>query len=111
MISIKAPNDIVGLHLQKVIREMREFGPPDLQVYDPQDGGPIIALEGSHRLAAAHALDSPVRLIRKDLSDRIAHDFGDLEVPCLVRQVVDYLQKSEDRGHRPIYTLREVSRG
>ncbi len=110
-VSNTVPNNVVGVHLQRVIWQMRDLGLPALQVYDPRDGGPIIALEGSHRLAAAHALDLPVRLIRKDLNDNIAHDFGDLKTPCSVQQVVEYLQQSEDREHRPVYTLREVSHG
>lgn len=90
---------------------MGNLGPPTIQVYDPRDSGPLVALEGSHRLAAAHALDLPVYLVRRQLSDRVAHDFGDLQSPCAAERIVDYLRQSEERERRPVYSLREAARG
>lgn len=90
---------------------MGDLGPPTIQVCDFRDGGPLVALEGSHRLAAAHALDLPVHLVRRQLSDRIAHDFRDLQSPCSAERIVDYLQRSEERVRRPVYSLREATRG
>jgi hypothetical protein len=53
--TVVAPNKPVGLHLEAVQREMRTRGAPTIRAW--WDGEKWIALEGSHRLAAAHALD------------------------------------------------------
>lgn len=101
---VQAPNRTVGLHLSKVKWEMRSRGVPTIRVYDPGDGSPIIALEGSHRLVAAIELGLPVKLERLRLSDRIEHDF-DLDSPCSVGQIVAYL------GGGPTYTVRVATKG
>ena len=49
--AIHAPG---GYHLAEVIAEMRTLGAPSIRVVDCGDY--LMALEGSHRLAAAHAL-------------------------------------------------------
>lgn len=48
------------------------------------------ALEGSHRLAAAHALGLTPVIEQMDLDDEIDHDFEDC-AGCAVRDVLEYL--------------------
>lgn len=113
-IAIKAPNHPMTVsHLPNVIRDMRALGSPTIRVYDPGGGLPIIALEGSHRLAAAVELNVPVELVYMNLNDQIYHDFHPLKKPCSVAEILAYLQREFDNFDYsgPIYTVQIASKG
>ena len=64
--AIHAPE---GAKLMQVIAEMKVMGAPTIQVVDCGDH--YMALEGSHRLAAAHALGlTPVLMIHDQAETR-----------------------------------------
>lgn len=90
---IKAPNKPVGLHLEAVRREMEARGAPTIRAW--WDGQAWIALEGSHRLAAAHALRLTPVLVAMQLDDVLDdHDFQDVAPHATVRTLVAYLTDS-----------------
>ena len=108
---VRAPNRVVDLHFSNVLWQMRDLGPPTIRVYDSGDGSPLLALEGSHRLASAVELGLPVELEFKSLRDRMAHDFYDLPSPCSVKQIVAYLCRPDfDEFLSPIYTVETVAK-
>lgn len=96
---VRAPNRANGLHLEKVRREMVELGSPTIRVWDGRGSGPLDAIEGSHRLAAASELGVPVKLKRVRPGDVVYHDFVDLVNPCPIEWVLEYLrQGGDERG-------------
>lgn len=106
--TVKAPNRPIGFHLASVIREMRERGSPVIRVHNRRDGGPLLALEGSHRLAAAVELGLPVTLLHLKSNDLMVHDFENLKPnPCPVAKIVEYL---EEDLTRPVYTVNLLTR-
>lgn len=62
MVVIVAINEPDHRHLAQVIAEMRELGAPTLRAIRDEAQGVILALEGSHRLAAALELGLTPRL-------------------------------------------------
>jgi hypothetical protein len=100
--TIYAPHPPIPKHLAEVIAEMRRLGSPTIRVYDAGDHD--VALEGSHRLAAAHTLGLPV--IRDVLggADEMDHDIED--VPT--RRVADVVEYLGGPGSRQIDYLVEV---
>jgi hypothetical protein len=73
MITVYAIHAPEAGKLEKVKAEMLQLGAPAIQVVECGDC--YIALEGSHRLAAAHELGLTPRLIIKD-----QHDIVDVRV-------------------------------
>ena len=69
MTTIYAIHDIEQDKLDRVIAEMRTMGAPTIKVVDCGDH--YMALEGSHRLAAAHALDLTPELEILEQDDEI----------------------------------------
>lgn len=106
---ISAINKTEASHLLEVIEEMKVLGAPVIRVYD--NGDEIIALEGSHRLAAAAALDLTPVIVRMDEADEMETDldiyddetgrpYGNRPAPVAV--IVDYILQS--RGFSaPVY--------
>lgn len=56
-------------HLEAVKAYMAEHGAPTIKAVYDEANGSWVALEGSHRLAAAHALGLPVEIDEVDYSD------------------------------------------
>lgn len=72
-VSVHAIHGVDEDHLAHVKAEMLRLGPPTIEVVECGDH--YVALEGSHRLAAAHALDvSPILVVH-------AHD-DPLDITC-----------------------------
>lgn len=105
---ISAINKTDKIHLAEVIEEMKVLGAPVIRVYD--NGDEIVALEGSHRLAAAAALDLTPVIVRMDEADKMETDldiyddegrpYGRRPVP--VSLIVDCIMSS--RGFSaPVY--------
>jgi hypothetical protein len=89
---IVAPNKPVGLHLDAVQREMATRGAPTIRAW--WDGEKWIALEGSHRLAAAHMLGLTPDIVARGLDDVLDdHDFQDVEQNATVQTLLAYLAK------------------
>jgi hypothetical protein len=65
-----------ALHLQDVIKYMRKTGPPALHAYWRRNAW--WALEGSHRIAAAHKLCVTPQIIPVGLRSTIIHDTIDV---------------------------------
>lgn len=58
--------------LQEVIAEMRRLGSPTIRAVDCGDY--LMALQGTHRIAAAAALDMPLNLILLEQGDFVEAD-------------------------------------
>lgn len=69
---ISAINKTDADHLVEVIEEMKVLGAPVIRVYD--NGDEIVALEGSHRLAAAAALEMTTVIVRMDEDEEMETD-------------------------------------
>lgn len=69
MTSIYAIHDVDTDYLSNVIAEMQTMGAPKIEVVDCGDY--YMALEGSHRLAAAHALGLVPTLIIHEQDDAL----------------------------------------
>lgn len=63
--------------LASVIAEMRRLGSPAIRAYNAGDH--YIALEGTHRIAAAHSLGLPVGIIEMADDDDMDHDCEDVD--------------------------------
>lgn len=63
---ITALNQIETDHLKKVVEDMRSMGAPKLRAVETCHG--LVAIEGSHRLAAAYelGLDPKITIIEQD---------------------------------------------
>jgi hypothetical protein len=90
--------------LGEVLVEMRtEYGRPNIRAW--WDGEKWIALEGSHRLAAAAELGIVPTIEPMNLSDEIDHDFDD----CVGKTVRDVLEYFSRLG--PHYAFEELECG
>lgn len=69
LFTIHATNDD---KLQEVIAEMRRLGPPTIRVVDCGDY--LMALEGTHRIAAAAVLQMPLNLVSLEQGDLVEAD-------------------------------------
>ncbi len=76
MTTVYAIHDTDAAHLEEVIAEMRKMGAPTIRVVDCGDF--FMALEGSHRLAAAAALGLTPELIVYEQGDVV--DLSDLDI-------------------------------
>ncbi len=68
-IGIRAPNECDPDHLEQVMSEMRRLGAPHIRAI--RDDECWIALEGSHRIAAASALGLPVHIVAMRPTDPV----------------------------------------
>lgn len=85
---IYAPHEPMADRLVEVIAEMRELRSPTIMAY--WAGDHWRALEGSHHLAAAHALGLTPVVEQMDLDDEIERDFEDIS-GSTVRDALAYL--------------------
>lgn len=88
---VVAPHLPSKRRLAVVAEEMRVLGPPTIRAW--WDGEKWIALEGSHRLAAASQLRMTPEIEELDLGDEIDHDFSDV-LSRSVSDVLEYLSDS-----------------
>jgi hypothetical protein len=102
---VHAPNGPERHHIVGVLAEMRERGAPVIRAW--WNGDAWIALEGSHRLAAAHELGLTPEIVPMAEHERIDHDFEDL-ADFSVRAVVEYLTAS---NLGPAYRFDGLERG
>ena len=78
-------------HLADVISEMRLAGPPTIRVLEYK--GKLFAVEGSHRLAAAHYLELIPKLIVLT-PDSVGYDeFLERIIPTLPQYEFEYVLK------------------
>jgi hypothetical protein len=90
-----APHGADTHKLKHVIEHMRQAGSPTIRAWD--NGQVLIAIEGSHRIAAASYLHQPITIDEVEIDDVVEHDIQDLPSPCSVGQIVEYLDGSEYR--------------
>lgn len=91
VLRIYAPNATRKDHLDKVIEEMEQLGPPDLIPYVYTDGD-YFALDGSHRLAAAKKHGFKPTLLEFDLGAMLPDGIEVLDgegKPVLAERVKD----------------------
>lgn len=75
--------------LMSVIAEMRVLGTAKIRAF--WTGDSYLAIEGSHRVAAAAAIGVPIEIIDVCESDEICdHDIGDLKSSCTVGEILEY---------------------
>lgn len=74
--------------LETVKSEMRALGAPTIRAV--WCGDCWRAVEGSHRLAAAHALGLTPNIIEINEADSIEHDCDDLPHPCSAAELLEY---------------------
>ena len=84
--TIVAPNETDANKMSDVVMVMRELGAPTIKAY--WDGEKHIALEGSHRIAAAVELGLDIDIDEVELDDEMAHDVYD----CDSNLVADLLE-------------------
>jgi len=91
--TIYAPHKTEEEKLADVIAQMRIMGAPTIRAVNCGDY--YLAIEGSHRIAAAKALGlTPIIDCVKE-SDVISHDFQDLESPCEVAEICNLLSSMD----------------
>lgn len=89
-VTIMAPNKTNPMHLERVIGEMKTLGAPEVRAY--WDGEKYIALEGSHRLAAAEALGMTPTINEVRQKQWLTnHDLYDLPDKTSVARALNYL--------------------
>lgn len=88
METIIAPHETDPAKLAEVVAQMETFGAPSIMAH--YDGEKYIALEGSHRIAAAAQLGLAVVIIECGEDEEIEHDFDDVQ-SALVTDVLEYL--------------------
>lgn len=93
VVTVYAPHEPDGSKLGLVSYRMSKLGPPTIKAWWDRRLLAFIALEGSHRLAAAAALKVPVTILKVVLEDMVCHDFQDLYPPGPERvgNMVDYI--------------------
>jgi len=85
---IVAPHNTDAKKLEEVKSEMINSESPKIKAY--YDGEKYIALEGSHRIAAAVDLQIKINIIDVSIDDDIDHDFEDV-YSNKVADILDYL--------------------
>lgn len=76
--------------LKAVMSEMKRLGPPKIRALWAEDCW--IAIEGSHRVAAAQKLGLPVTILEMDADDEISnHDLEGLPRHATVFEMADYV--------------------
>lgn len=91
-------------HYREVLGQMRSLGSPVIRAISSPYGW--LAIEGSHRLAAAQELGLPVRI--KDVGGQqvLRHDLQDLVSPCSSLELQEYLLQGLDSA--PEYCLEVI---
>ena len=87
--TIIAPHAPDADKLVGVIEEMKALGRPIIHAAWYQ--GTLLALEGSHRLAAAHALGMTPKVIVLGDDDVFDHDFQDVQNDVTVLELIEEL--------------------
>lgn len=88
--TIYAINAPINSHLDMVVAEMALLGAPVVRAVNCGDFW--AAIEGSHRIAAAHKLGLPV-FVREVGEDTVIedHDIEDLAASCTVATIMEYM--------------------
>lgn len=84
--------DKSSTHYESVIAYMREHGAPAIRAVYSSEYDCWLAVEGSHRLAAAEALGLTPEIIAVQWSDTIEHDLQDYDSPCVVEDLRGFLE-------------------
>lgn len=88
--TIYAINAPINSHLDMVVTEMALLGAPVVRAVNCGDFW--VAIEGSHRIAAAHKLGLPVMVAEVQESDEIdSHDLEDLPLGCTASEIMEYM--------------------
>ncbi len=93
---VVAPHEPEPAKLAKVIDQMTRLGPPEIRAW--WDGEKWIALEGSHRLAAAEALGMTPEIEPMSLDEEMLHDFEDVS-SRRVEDVIEYVAGTKRGPH------------
>ncbi|MFM7011394.1 MAG: hypothetical protein ACKO0Z_19050 [Betaproteobacteria bacterium] len=91
--TIIAPHNTESAKLASVIAEMQVLGAPTIKAVDCGDYW--LALEGSHRIAAAQQLGLIPTIDAYSYSDTVEHDCEDVR-SNLVADLADYLSPGPD---------------
>jgi hypothetical protein len=95
MMTIYAPHQPYTEHLEMVKAQMQTLGSPAIRAF--WSGDAWYAIEGSHRLAAAHELGLEPEIIEVEYDTVISdHDFPDLDDTCAVADIIEYLYDRPD---------------
>jgi hypothetical protein len=95
MMTIYAPHSPNPEQLAEVKVQMQTLGAPQIRAY--YNGDCWLAIEGSHRLAAAHELGLEPEIIEVEDDAVISdHDYEDLDTPCTVADIIEYLYDRPD---------------
>ena len=87
---VYVPNATDREHLEEVKAQMETIGAPSIRVY--YTGEAYIAIEGSHRVAAAYELSITPDFIEVEESDEISdHDLQELSDVVKVAEILEYL--------------------
>ena len=89
--NIYAPHKPEQKKLAEVMAEMEVLGSPEIKAW--YNGELYLAVEGSHRIAAAKLLCFDVDIIEVELDDIIDHDMPEVEGKT-VNDVLEYLEMS-----------------
>jgi hypothetical protein len=104
---IYAPHGPRPNHIVDVLAEMGQLGAPTIRAY--WAGDHWLALEGSHRLAAAYGSGLTPIVIEMNEDDEIDHDFVDVR-GRRVGDVLEYLHRvGYPLGYK--YRFEELKRG
>jgi hypothetical protein len=93
-ITIVAPHETFPAKLAAVKAEMEKLGPPTIRAFF--NGEIWLAVEGSHRIAAAAELGIPVEIDPMKWDDEITHDMEDVSEQT-VSAVLEYLEMTGPR--------------
>lgn len=89
MQTIYTINTPEAAHLAAIKAEMTTLGSPTIRAF--WNGDAWLAIEGSHRIAAAAALGLPVIIDEVDEDDAAeGHDIQDLAADCTVGEILAY---------------------
>jgi hypothetical protein len=94
-------------HYKQVLAAMRQLGSPAIRAIWHGAYG-WLAIEGSHRIAAARELGLPVAIVDVAGETTIEHDLQDIESPCSAEALEAFLVEGIDQSVE--YNL-EVSSG
>jgi hypothetical protein len=87
------PNKTFENHLKKVKEDMKEMGSPIIKCIEIDCA--LYALEGSHRITAAHELSVNIQVELMSENEMMEHDFQDIESPALISDLFQFLNESE----------------
>lgn len=96
MSTLYAPHAPNRKRLTEVVSDMARLGPPTIRAV--RDGNVYFAIEGSHRIAAAHRLGMTPIIKEIAMTDRVRHDFDDIGDRNTVAEIVAYLSGEHEHG-------------